>query len=82
VKGTTVVLLVLLLEKNSVSNEDFTFFSILLLLLSTSYNDPFPSTGAMNIEANNNTNCSEIRVIVIVLILNFVLNSIPYKQVE
>jgi hypothetical protein len=51
-----------LLGKNSVSDKDFTFLFILLL---SSNNDSFPSTGATNIDANNSS-CSETRAIVIV----------------
>jgi hypothetical protein len=75
VKGITVVLLVLLL-KNSVTDKDFTFFFILLLLSILLDSNSFPSTGATIIEANN-TNCSEIADIVIVFILNFVLIPFP-----
>jgi hypothetical protein len=72
VKETT-VFIVLLLEKNSVSDKYFTFPFILLLLLS---DNPFPRTGAINIEANSR-NCNEIRVTVIVFILEVRINSMP-----
>jgi hypothetical protein len=74
VKGLTVVV-VLLFEKNSVSDKDFTFSFILLLL---SDNDSFPNTGATNIDANN-SNCNETRVIVIAFDLEVCINFIAYK---
>src|SRR5919197_4392028 len=65
----TLVILLALLEEKSVSDKDFTFsFILLLLLLLLSEGNPFPNIGAMNIELNSR-NCNEIRVIVIVFML-------------
>ncbi len=52
---------------------DFTVLFILLLLLSSDY--PFPSAGAMDIEANSRS-CTEIRVIVIVFTREVCINAV------
>jgi len=77
VEGLTVVV-VLLFEKNLVSDKDFTFSFILLLL---SDNDLFPNTGATNIDANN-SNCSETRVIVIAFDFEVCINLIAYNLLD
>jgi hypothetical protein len=77
VEGLTVVV-VLLFEKNLVSDKDFTFSFILLLL---SDNDLFPNTGATNIDVNN-SNCSETRVIVIAFDFEVCINFIAYNLLD
>ena len=63
----------IIIVKNSVSDMDFTVLFILLLLLSS--DNPFPSTGAMDIEANSRS-CNEIRVIVIVFTREVCINAV------
>ena len=70
-----ITVFIVLLEKESVSDKDFTFPFILLLLLLL-LDNPFPSTGGMNIEANSRS-CNETRIIVIVFIFEVCINSMP-----
>jgi hypothetical protein len=72
----TIVVIVLLLEEKAVADKDFTFSFIRLLLLVS--DNPFPNSGAMNIEANSR-NCNEIRVIIIVFMLEVCFNAMDYQ---